>query len=89
MRSMLLLVLLAACRDGEHCKGWVGSNGRATFFQCGDGKERVVECTMQKCTCTIDGVATTSFEAQDVGALDTRDGAIAFANAKCGWASTK
>jgi hypothetical protein len=37
----------------------------------------------------MDGITQKTFESQELERLDTRDGAIAFANSKCGWMMTK
>ena len=95
--DIVLVLLCSSCQDSERCRAWGGTEGRSAFFQCGDQKERTVECDLKSwkasktttCTCSCDGVQGNSFETTDLTCFDKRDTAISVANTQCGWQLTK
>jgi len=71
--------------------------GFSSWGQCGDKKERKLQCDVQifapgpaapkpvKCTCTVDGVVGKTFETTDPVKLATMDSATSIANEQCTW----
>ena len=91
----VLAALLTACQGAEECKSWTGGLGYSSWGQCGDKKERKIQCDRQlltptttpptKCTCTVDGIVGKTFETTEPVKLGTIESATSIANEQCGW----
>ncbi len=86
------LLVLSACGQGaEQCTDWAGSNIGAGWGQCGDTKDRNVECELgaagqpSTCVCKVGDQAGTTFQQADTSVWMTLETATATANEKCGW----
>jgi hypothetical protein len=101
MRHGLGLLLLAgltcACtQKPEECKSWASDSTGAGWSQCGDTKERKLECPPstiagqpQMCTCEVNGTKGNTFTLDDPSTLGTLDSSTKIANQNCGWKITR
>ncbi len=98
MRSAIVAfafgLALVACQSNQKCGDWAGGNGFSSWGNCGDKKQRKVDCVdiatasaskPSKCTCTVDGVVGKTFEVTNGTKFGTKDSATALANEQCGW----
>ena len=103
--AVVSLAAVVGCQDPQQCTLWWGTPGAgsAIWRDCGDKKERRLECDMEeyarvarpgslpplKCACIVDGITGKRFETADPMTLETRPSATRLANAECGWRVTR
>lgn len=94
---VVLAGLCSACsQKPEQCKSWASDSTGAGWSQCGDGKERKLECPPptiagqpQVCSCTVNATTGNTFPLDDPGGLGTLEASTKVANQHCGWKITR